>query len=208
MTEERVKIFGFERHRMGSDGEGVTTLIALHGCPLRCKYCLNPQCQDSNFKCREMTASEVVKESMIDNLYFLATRGGLTIGGGEPLMHPQFMNELRECMPEQWTLNVETSLNVPQSHIVQIVESATLMIIDMKEVDDDIYKKYTLISNERTIRNLKYIAEKGLQDKCIIRLPLIPEFNTWENVARSKEYLSSLGFKQFDQFKYIVRDEN
>lgn len=202
MTEERVKIFGFERHRIGSDGEGVTTLIALHGCPLRCKYCLNSQCQDSNYKCREVTASEVIEESMIDNLYFLATGGGLTIGGGEPLMHPQFINELRERMPEMWNLNIETSMNVPLTNIKTIVESAKTLIIDIKDMDSQIYQAYTRISNERTISNLKYIADKGLQDKCIIRLPLIPSYNNKQNVEKSKEYLQTLGFTHFDKFKY------
>ena len=37
-----------DRHRLTIDGEGVTTLVAFHGCPLRCKYCLNPQCLDAD----------------------------------------------------------------------------------------------------------------------------------------------------------------
>ena len=36
-------LIGISRHRLSTDGEGVTTLVAFHGCPLRCKYCLNPQ---------------------------------------------------------------------------------------------------------------------------------------------------------------------
>lgn len=37
-------IIAISRHRFLVDGEGVTTLVAFHGCPLYCKYCLNPQC--------------------------------------------------------------------------------------------------------------------------------------------------------------------
>lgn len=37
-------IFGISRHRMGIDGNGVTTLVAFMGCPLKCRYCLNDQC--------------------------------------------------------------------------------------------------------------------------------------------------------------------
>ena len=37
-----VPLIGIARHRLTIDGEGVTTLVAFHGCPLRCKYCLNP----------------------------------------------------------------------------------------------------------------------------------------------------------------------
>ena len=37
-----VPIIGISRHRLGVDGNGVTTLVAFHGCNLQCKYCLNP----------------------------------------------------------------------------------------------------------------------------------------------------------------------
>ncbi|MCB6973223.1 carboxypeptidase-like regulatory domain-containing protein [Butyricimonas sp. DFI.6.44] len=40
------KVIGIERHRLQTDGEGVSTLVAFHGCPLRCRYCLNPQSRD------------------------------------------------------------------------------------------------------------------------------------------------------------------
>ncbi len=40
----KAEIIGIKRHCLGSDGHGVTTLVAFHGCLLRCRYCLNPQC--------------------------------------------------------------------------------------------------------------------------------------------------------------------
>ena len=43
MDTTRAKIIGSARHRLSTDGDGVTTLVAFHGCPLRCRYCLNPQ---------------------------------------------------------------------------------------------------------------------------------------------------------------------
>ena len=39
----RAKVSGISRHRIGVDGEGVTTLVAFMFCPLACEYCLNPQ---------------------------------------------------------------------------------------------------------------------------------------------------------------------
>jgi len=43
MPPDRAKIIGFSRHRLSSDGDGVTTLVAFHGCPLRCLCELNSQ---------------------------------------------------------------------------------------------------------------------------------------------------------------------
>lgn len=41
---DKMDIIGINRYRIQSDGRGIRTLIGFHGCPLRCKYCLNPQC--------------------------------------------------------------------------------------------------------------------------------------------------------------------
>ena len=39
---------GIKRHKLNTDGNGVTTLVGFHGCPLNCKYCLNPQTKSSD----------------------------------------------------------------------------------------------------------------------------------------------------------------
>lgn len=36
--KQKVKIMGINRHRMGTDGKGISTLITFYGCPLNCKY--------------------------------------------------------------------------------------------------------------------------------------------------------------------------
>lgn len=76
---------GLCRHRIQTDGEGVTTLAAFHGCPLHCRYCLNPQCHTSPDRWLWHTPETLYQEVKQDELYFLATGGGITFGGGEPL---------------------------------------------------------------------------------------------------------------------------
>lgn len=207
MKQETVKVFGLDRHRIGIDGEGVTTLVTLHGCPLRCKYCINPQCNDAEYHCIELTAEKTVELCMKDNLYFLATGGGLTVGGGEPLLHPQYIEELRRAMPEEWKLNIETSLNVPQKNIEHIADSVNYFIIDVKDMNPEIYIKYTGRENQLVINNLRYIAERGLQDKCKLRLPLILYYNKEKDREASKAKLEALGFANFDEFEYRVDSE-
>ena len=84
--EKAAKFIGFRRHCLTTDGEGVTTLAAFWGCPLRCQYCLNPHSLREGTKCEELTPSQLYDKVKIDNLYFLATNGGVTFGGGEPLL--------------------------------------------------------------------------------------------------------------------------
>lgn len=204
---ESVKIFALDRHRIGIDGEGVTSLLTLHGCPLRCKYCINAQCNDADCPCVDLTAEKTVELCMKDNLYFLATGGGITVGGGEPLLHPQFLKELREAMPEEWKLNIETSFNVPKANVELIAECVSNFIIDIKDMNADIYKRYTERDNKHVLENLNYLSEKNLQDKCKIRIPLIPSFNTEDDRDASIEVLMSMGFSNFDKFNYILPSE-
>jgi len=204
---ERVKLIAIARHRIGVDGEGVTTLVALHGCPLRCKYCLNPQCNDPNFNWRNMTAKEVVDECKKDDIYFVATGGGITLGGGDPLLHPQFIHELHECMPAEWKLNIETSLNVPSSNIDKVASDITHWIIDIKDLNPIIYKQYTDSTNTNVINNLKRLSTLGLQEHCTIRIPLIPGYNTDIDRENSTLLLKKQGFLHFDLFNYITNAE-
>ena len=94
-------MIGISRHRLAIDGEGVTTLVAFHGCPLRCKYCLNPQSLSKDTQCIERTVEELIDEVRIDQLYFLATGGGITFGGGEPLLNYVYIKAFcRQCSKE------------------------------------------------------------------------------------------------------------
>lgn len=78
-------LIGLSRQRIGVDGAGVTTLVAFHGCPLRCKYCLNPQALSSMCVWKRFSLEELFREICKDDLYFRAM-GGVTFGGGEPLL--------------------------------------------------------------------------------------------------------------------------
>ena len=74
-----VPLIGICRHRLVTDGQGVTTLVAFHSCPLRCKYCLNEQCLRADGIWRQMTVQEMLDEVMVDDLYFKATNGGIPL---------------------------------------------------------------------------------------------------------------------------------
>ena len=68
--EQGVPVIGISRHRMGMDGKGVTTLVAMHGCMLRCKYCINHRCFGPEKGLRRYTPEELYAELMKDDLYF------------------------------------------------------------------------------------------------------------------------------------------
>lgn len=205
MKKQRAKIIGIARHRLSTDGDGVTTLVAFHGCPLRCRYCLNPQSLGHGSRFCEYSPEELYAETRIDELYFIATNGGVTFGGGEPCLRPQFIREFRELCGSAWQLNLETSLCVPSANFEALLPVVNTLIIDIKDMNPDIYHSYTGQSNGRVLDNLRLIADAGRQSDCIVRMPLIPNYNTEADREASRKALEALCFYRFDLFTYQIR---
>ena len=204
-SEITAPLIAINRHRLTTDGEGVTTLVGFHGCPLRCEYCLNAQCLQADGVWCRLTPGELYSEVEIDDLYFVATGGGICFGGGEPLLRSDFIKAFAEIMNPEWKLTIETSLNVPLENVKAIASLVQMWYVDIKDMNPDIYKAYGCKENKQVISNLQWLAANGYADKVIIRLPLIPEYNTDEDRQQSQQQLEEMGFTNFDKFNYIVR---
>ena len=204
-SEITAPFIAINRHRLTTDGEGVTTLVGFHGCPLHCEYCLNAQCLQADGVWCRLTPGELYSEVEIDDLYFVATGGGICFGGGEPLLRSDFIKAFAEIMNPEWKLTIETSLNVPLENVKAIASLVQMWYVDIKDMNPDIYKAYGCKENKQVISNLQWLAANGYADKVIIRLPLIPEYNTDEDRQQSQQQLENMGFRNFDKFNYIVR---
>ena len=204
-SEITAPLIAINRHRLTTDGEGVTTLVGFHGCPLHCQYCLNAQCLQADGVWCRLTPGELYSEVEIDDLYFVATGGGICFGGGEPLLRSDFIKAFAEIMNPEWKLTIETSLNVPLENVRAIASLVQMWYVDIKDMNPDIYKAYGCKENKQIISNLQWLAANGYADKVIIRLPLIPEYNTDEDRQQSQQQLEEMGFTNFDKFNYIVR---
>lgn len=204
-SEITAPFIAINRHRLTTDGEGVTTLVGFHGCPLHCEYCLNAQCLQADGVWCRLTPGELYSEVEIDDLYFMATGGGICFGGGEPLLRSDFIKAFAEIMNPEWKLTIETSLNVPLENVKAIASLVQMWYVDIKDMNPDIYKAYGCKENKQVVSNLQWLAANGYADKVIIRLPLIPEYNTDEDRQMSQQQLEKMGFTNFDKFNYIVR---
>ena len=204
MENTGARIFAVSRHRLTTDGDGCTTLVTFNGCPLRCKYCLNKVSWKEEGG-KVYTPQTLYEEVKIDQLYFLATRGGITFGGGEPLMQAEFIKEFRTLCGPQWRLVAETSLNVPLDNVKTVDPVLDGYIVDIKDLDPAIYKSYTGIDNALVLSNLEWILQYGDSCRVTVRVPHIPNFNTDQDVAKSKERLEAMGVANIDEFNYIIR---
>ena len=205
MAEPLYPLLGLSRLRMGTDGTGVTTLIAGAGCPLRCRWCINEELL-REAPAENVTAAELIGRVKIDDLYFRATGGGVTFGGGESLLHAAFIRRFRELCPAEWTISVETSLAVPRENLEAVLGAVDLFIVDCKDMDAEIYRRYTGADGARMKENLHLLQDEVGPEKLLVRVPLIPRFNTPEDQKRSAETLRAMGVERLDLFDYVIRE--
>ena len=199
---------GVSRHRINTDGDGVTTLACFYGCPLRCKYCINPQSFAEGTVCERYSPEELYRKVAIDQLYFLATGGGVMFGGGEPLLHTDFISEFRKICGDGWKLHAETSLCVPRENVIEAAGCIDVFYVDCKDTNPDIYKRYTGKDNALMLENLRLLVSLVGGERIVVRLPLIPGFNTNKNRDASERLLSEMGITRFDRFNYIIKDKD
>lgn len=198
------KSIGLSRLRMGLDGPGVTTLICGYACPLHCEYCINDQCHEWRDDYKTYSIQELIDTVSIDNLYFIATGGGVTFGGGEPLLYSDFIHEFRQQCPTEWKINLETSLYVSQDIIDKIIDDIDFWIIDVKSLNKTIYKNYTKQPIDKMLTNLKYIIDNVSNDKIIVKVPNIPNYTEQSDVKDTIEKLKELGIDNILEFNYRI----
>ena len=204
-TEPRLPLWQISRLRMATDGHGVTALVGSYGCPLNCKYCINPESHGKNGRYSLVTPEELLKRVKIDNLYYLATGGGIMFGGGEPLLYADFIAAFRRIAPKEWNFYAETSLCVPKKALTAAAGAIDHFYVDVKDTDAAIFERYTGVNAAASVfRNLVALLALTGPERITVRLPLIPGFNTAEDVLRSKERLTEAGVVNFDCFNYRV----
>lgn len=177
-------IMSISRLRMATDGNGITTLVGFYGCPLECKYCINRQCHGETVR-GDYTPDELVSILAKDEPYYLMTGGGVTFGGGEPLLQSKFIHDVCALMSKEWNRTVETSLYVPWENIELLLDDIDYWFIDIKDFRPEIYKQYTGKDNGIVIENLKRLVGAIDPHKMCIRIPFIPGFNTKESTTEA-----------------------
>lgn len=141
---------------------------------------------------RTMSVEEVMKEIRKDIIFYDESGGGVTFSGGEPLIQPKFLIELLQaCGREEIHRTVDTTGFTSAETILKVAEHTDLFLYDLKHMDPEEHKKYTGVSNEIILKNLRLLAEKGAGLN--IRFPVIPGVNDDEgNIRHTADFVRSL----------------
>lgn len=118
--------------------------------------------------------------------------GGVTLCGGEPLMHPDYSMELlQELGRRSFHRTVDTTLFASADVVRKIASNCELFLVDLKVMDSEKHKFWTGVPNELILENIRLISELG--SRYFIRIPLIEEVNADEaNIEASASFLASL----------------
>ena len=206
-------IFDIQRSGM-HDGPGIRTVVFFKGCPLRCRWCHNPESRETApqelfypEKCiscggcaagcytgartlcgREMTVEEVLAPILADKPYYGA-EGGVTLTGGEPQLQADFAAALTDaCRARGIGVAIETSMAVYRP---DLLSKMTLIMADVKLWDDARHREYVGVGNAAILENIRKADALGVP--LLIRTPVIPTVNdTAEEIAAIRDFVGTL----------------
>ena len=141
---------------------------------------------------REWSMEELMAEIEKERDIMTDSGGGVTLCGGEPLFQPEAtIAVLDELGRRGFHRTVDTTLFADPEIVREVAKRCELLLVDMKIMDPDLHRRYTGVSNERILDNLRLIAELGTP--YYVRIPLIEGINADEsNIEATTAFLDCL----------------
>lgn len=145
---------------------------------------------------REWTMEDLMAEIEKERSVMEDSGGGVTLCGGEPLMHPDYsLAILKELGRRGFHRTVDTTLYASQETATRIAAACELFLVDLKLMDPEKHRQYTGVTNEVILQNIRCLAETGKD--FFIRIPLIEGVNTDEqNMEATALFLESLPWQR------------
>lgn len=175
------------------DGPGIRLVVFMQGCPMRCLYCHNPDTWSFEQN-KRMSVDEILKK--YNDLKEFLKNGGITVSGGEPLLQTNFVTELFSRAKEQ---NIHRALDTSgilfdinnTEKIDKLLSVTSLVLLDIKHINDEEHKKLTGVSNKNILNFAKYLSAKKMP--MWIRHVVVPQYTYKEEyLAQTGEFLAGL----------------
>ena len=178
------------------DGPGIRFVVFMQGCPLRCKFCHNPETWILNEYKEEYTKEELMDKILKYKSYFKDT-GGVTFSGGEPLLQKEFLLEiLKLCKENDIHTCIDTAGTILDCE--DILKYTDLVIFDIKGTNKDNYKNMTSYNIENSLKFISLCND--MNKKIWIRAVIVPGIND------NEDYINDL-IKVIKQIKNVENIE-
>ena len=168
------------------DGPGIRFVVFTQGCPMRCQYCHNPDTWEFKDN-QKVTVDEILAQ--YDGVKEFCT-GGITVTGGEPMCQMDFVTEL---FKKAQAKGINTALDTSgvmfkpdnKEKLDELLKYTSVVLLDIKHIDDDEHKKLTGHSNKNILAFAKYLSE--IKKPMWVRHVVVP------GITFKEEYLTRLG---------------
>ena len=194
------------------DGPGLRFVVFCQGCPMRCKYCHNPDTWEMS-KGMRMSARELIAQYERNKAFY--TRGGITVTGGEPLLQVDFLLELfalakakgiHTCIDTSGATyrEGESAYNDKLDALMALTD---LVMLDIKHIDALAHRELTGLPNEGILAFAGYLERKGVD--LWVRHVLVPGITDDEDaLSRLGEFIGKLkNLKALDVLPYHTMGE-
>ncbi len=202
-------IFDIKRFAL-HDGPGIRTTVFLKGCPLRCKWCHNPESQSMRLEeyverkmldgkeiemvrvyGKRVEKQELLEEILKDRVFYQESEGGVTFSGGEPILQAdELIGLLTDLGNHGIHRTMDTCGFIPLQQLKKAAAETELFLYDLKFMDPGLHIKYTGVDNELILKNAEWLLQSGA--KVIFRIPVLPGVNdTPEETEQFLGYLSA-----------------
>lgn len=149
------------------DGPGVRLVVFLQGCPMRCKYCHNPDTWNMTGG-TEMTVNQIM--ALYDKNRGFYSRGGITVTGGDPLVQIEFVTELFSAAAHR---GIHTCLDTSgitfhpdRPEVIErfdkLMSVTDLVMLDIKHIDPQGHKELTGQPLEPILAFARYLDDKAV----------------------------------------------
>lgn len=176
------------------DGPGIRFVVFLQGCPMRCKYCHNPDTWDTNGGTK-YSAEEAAKKALKYKSY-ISNGGGVTVTGGEPLWQLGFVTEFFKIMKSNGihtaidTSGITFNKDTPEKY-EELLKFTDLVLLDIKHIDDEKHRELTGCSNANVLEFANFVSEHGV-DMWIRHVLVEGITDSGEQLNALKDFISTL----------------
>ncbi len=185
MSEVKSKkaLVGNIQHFNVHDGNGFRTTVFFQGCNMHCKWCQNPELQskkpvilNEEYSSKLMSIEEIIEQCKKESFFFKFHGGGVTLSGGEPLLHQDFITELvRELNNNRINVTIETAGYVPFDVFENIYLNTSTFLYDIKLISEEKRKIWLGVRDTLDLDNIIKLSK--IHRSIVIRIPLIPRIN-------------------------------
>lgn len=176
------------------DGPGIRFITFMQGCLMRCQYCHNRDTWDLDGG-KEVTVDELMQQIISYKPFLQGSGGGVTASGGEAILQAKFVAELFKACKDQGIhtcLDTNGFVRKYEPIIDELLNHTDLVLLDIKQMDDEKHIDLTKVSNQRTLQFAQYLANRG--QKTWIRYVVLDGFTAdVESAKQLADFIKPMG---------------